>query len=373
MLRRPTSLALATDRAFRIAAILAGLSVIVFVAWVVLEIGGPHVTAFAVAVMLSGAPLLAGGACFSAARSEPYGVGRAWSASLRRAWRLLGMAALCWGLGQVMSSYLQLVGGVDAFPSMADLGSLCAVPVAAAAMLAFPTAPIRATARFRTLLDSLLVAACLLFLSWATVLGDAYRAASTSTLERAVALAYPLGDIVIGTTALMLLIRSRHGGVHLSMIALAVLALAVSDSGFAYLTQIDAYQPGTLLDSGWLVGWLLFLVAAFKPNVAKLRRDDDQLSLSRLALPYVILALAAVAGLVFQAVKGGFDPFLIFTGTGIGVLVIARQIVALVENRQLNQRLQNVVIELSQREQELKDALRRELSANERLRHELSS
>src|SRR4029453_18697627 len=47
----------------------------------------------------------------------------------------------------------------------------------------------------------------------------------------------------------------------------------------------------------------------------------------------------------------------------IGLLVISRQIVALIENRQLNSRLRATVEQLSEREQELKDGLRRELEA----------
>ena len=49
-------------------------------------------------------------------------------------------------------------------PSLADAGYLTALPLLVAGVLAFPTAPMRATARLRTLLDGLLIAASLLFL-----------------------------------------------------------------------------------------------------------------------------------------------------------------------------------------------------------------
>jgi hypothetical protein len=94
----------------------------------------------------------------------------------------------------------------------------------------------RATARLRTLLDGLLIAASLLFLGWATVLGNAFdNGGASSTLQKAICLAYPLGDIVAGTIVLVLLTRSRgRGVVHLSMIAAAVFSLLLADLGFAY-------------------------------------------------------------------------------------------------------------------------------------------
>ena len=358
-------------RTFRLAVMVSAAVAVVFVLWMQLGIGGPWVTLAVSDVLQALVPLAAAGACFHAAHRDPYGFGRAWTASLRRAWRLLGWACLSWGLGQVVWSYFELVAGTDPFPSLADVGFLCTVPLLIAGVLALPTAPPRATARLRTLLDGLLIAASLLFLSWATVLGDAYRGAGSSGVERVVALAYPLGDICTATIAMVLLIRSRGRGVtHLRLIALAVLALATSDSAFAYLTQTGSYESGTLVDAGWIVGWLIFLAAALRPTVAELRRSDEaeEPSLARLALPYLPLLLAAITGVAVQVFKGSFEPFLVFSGTAVGLLVIGRQVVALIENRQLNARLQATVTELARQEQELKDALRRELAVADRMR-----
>ena len=362
-----------TQRGFRRALIVSSAVAVVFVVWMELELGGPWVTQAFSDVVQTVVPLAAAGACFHAARRNPYGFGRAWTASLRRAWRLLGAACLSWGLGQVIWSYFELVARTDPFPSLADVGYLCAVPLLVAGVLAFPTgASVRTTARLRTLLDGLLIAVSLLFLSWAIVLGEAYHGAGTSGLEKAVALTYPLGDICAATIALVVLSRARGRGVaHLSLIALAILALAASDSAFAYMTQTGSYVSGTLVDAGWLVGWLLLLATALRPAVAELRRGDDEEevpSLSRLALPYVPLLLAAVTGLAVQVFRGTFESFLVFAGTAVGLLVIGRQVVALVENRQLNTRLQATVQQLAQQEQELKDALRRELDVADRMR-----
>jgi signal transduction histidine kinase len=359
-------------RSFHLAAAASAALTALFLVWVGLELGGREATGVFTNLTQSVAPLAAAAACFHAANRNPYGFGRAWTASLHRAWRLLGAAALSWGLGQVIWTYYEVVAGRDEpFPSLADVGYLCALPWLIAGVLAFPTAPIRATARLRTLLDGLLIAASLLFLGWATVLGSAMRSLDSSLLERAISLTYPLGDIVAGTIVLVLLTRSRgRGALHLSMIAGAVFALAIADSSFAYKTQTDNYNLIELVDAGWVVGWLLLMVTALKPTVAELRRtdDEDEPSLTRLALPYAPLVVAAGVGLAIQVVTGRFEPLLVYTGTMIGLLVIGRQVVALIENRQLNTRLHTTVSQLSEREQELKDALRREIAIADRLR-----
>ena len=360
-------------RGFPLIAVALSALAVLFVAWVGLGIGGNAVTELTSNLAQATAALVAAWACFNAATRNPYGFGRAWTASLHRAWRLLGSAALAWGLGQVVWTVLELRAGTPpAVPTLADAGYLAALPLLIAGVLAFPTAPMRATARLRTLLDGLLIAASLLFLGWATVLGNAFRPGSTtSTLERVICLAYPLGDIVAGTIVLVLLSRSRGRGViHLSMIAAAVFSLLISDLGFAYTNLSHSDGSGSLVDVGWVIGWLLLCATALKPTVAELRHgdDEDEPSITRLALPYAPLIVAAATALIIQAVSGEFAPFLVYTGTMIGLLVISRQIVTLVENRQLNARLQDTVQQLSEREQELKNSLRRELAAADQLR-----
>ena len=153
------------------------------------------------------------------------------------------------------------------------------------------------------------------------------------------------------------------------MIAAAVFSLLIADLGFAYKNSIDSYGTGAVVDAG---GPRLAAAAGHRPEAHRGRAAPQRRrgrALDHPAHPpYAPLVVAAVTGLIIQIVIGEFEPFLVYTGTIIGLIVISRQIVALVENRQLNARLRATVAQLSEREQELKDGLRRELAAADRLR-----
>jgi signal transduction histidine kinase len=365
--------AMSPRRLYRLAAYSASALVVLFVVWVYGGLGGPLVRAFD-DLAIAASALAAGLACLYSARRGQYGFGRAWTIALRRTWRLLGAAALSWGIGQLIRSWLDLSGGSGAtFPSLADAFFLAAIPLLAAGVLAWPTAPMRALAQVKILLDGLLIASSLLFASWALVLGPTYRAGGDSLLPRAIGLAYPIGDLVLLTIALSVLVRTRGRAIiRPALIALTILSMALADSAFAYLAGKGAYTTGAWLDLGRLVAWLLLAVAALRPAPAELLRDDDEedspVSWSRFSLPYVPPAIAFVTGTAIQVTRGELEAFLVFNGAVIVLLVVARQVITNIENQRLHQRLRSTVDRLFQREAELKTTLRREYAAADRLR-----
>jgi len=361
-------------RRYHLAALGSVVLVGLFAAWVNGGFGGRRATEAFDNLVIGAAALAAALVCLYSARRGQYGFGRAWTVALRRAWRLLAAAALSWGTGQLVLLWPELAGGHRApFPSVADAFFLAALPLAAAGVLSYPTAPVRALAQIRTVLDGLLIASSLLFVSWAMVLGPAYRAGGGPVLPRATGLAYPIGDMVILTIAFSVLARTRgRSVVQPALVAAAILSIGVADSAFAYLVGRDAYATGAWLDVGWLAGWLLLAVAALRPAPAELFRSDDlddsPVSWPRFSLPYIPPAAAFVTAAAVQATRGRLEPFLVFNGATIALFVIARQVIAAIENQRLHQRLRSTVDRLFQREAELETALRREYAAADRLR-----
>jgi hypothetical protein len=261
---------------------------IVFVGWLATGLGGPWV-AFTLMDNLAQilAPLAAALACTRAARRRRGRLG--WS------WWLLGASALSWALGQVVWTYYEVLAGREVpFPSLADLGYLLAVPLAAAALLTHAATPERGTAQTRRVLDGLIIATAVLAVSWQTVLGPLVRAGSDSVLEQVLALAYPVGDAVTISLVIFLLAGSRSATrAPLLLVGAGLAGIAFADSLFAYLTETGTYSSGELIDTGWFVGYLLVALGALVPQRHRQRVAESRTGAAwTVLLPYVPVLLA---------------------------------------------------------------------------------
>src|SRR5437899_1992354 len=99
---------------------------------------------------------------------------------------------------------------------------------------------------------SVFFAAWLLVISWSTVLGAVYRSGSGDLMAQLIGLAYPAGDVVIGTMLVVLAARApRSTRLPLYLLAGGLLANLLADSGFAYLTTTSQYGAGSVIDVGW--------------------------------------------------------------------------------------------------------------------------
>jgi diguanylate cyclase (GGDEF)-like protein/PAS domain S-box-containing protein len=341
-----------------ITAVIAG----VWMAVIVSGYGGPSTVQTVSNVGLAAVALMAGLACARAAWRE--------SGRPRRAWLLLAAAAGSWGAGQVAWTwYESLLGREVPFPSAADVGYLAAVPLAAAGLLALPAAAQNLAGRVRTVTDGLMVAASLLLVSWIVVLGPLVHAGGDGLLAQAIGLAYPIGDVVIATIVLYVVVRARQTSsrmpLPLGLLGSGLVAIAVADSGFMYLTVTESYASGNLIDLGWFLGYTLVLLAARKPPASVAADPDEDGAGARplgLLLPYVAVAIALAASSV-ELYRGGVtDPFVSWTRTCLIVLMVARQLLTLLENHSLTRHLEARVrartAELQASEQRLGGLLR---------------
>ncbi|HEX6675051.1 MAG TPA: ATP-binding protein [Actinomycetes bacterium] len=360
---------------YRLVALLAALTAVLVAGWLAVDLGGPLLSATVDHAAQAAAALCAGVACFYASRREPSGMGRAWTQALRRGWRLIAAAAVIWGIAKLVWTYEALALQQQAPVTQADAGYLVAIPLLVTGMLAFPIAVGQPAARIRTLLDALIIAASLLAVSWVTTISPLLHppnqgsAPPVTLLQQAIALAQPIFDILVATVALSLLARTRgRDPAPMTMLCLALLALAVASSGYVHLVATARYGTHHLIDIGRVVGWLLILVAALRPMAAHVERQNERQSLARITLPYALLALAILTVITVRLSTAQLNRFLFLDSIVLAALVIARQLVTLIENRQLNRRLERMVEELSEREAQLERALSREQQAAERLR-----
>jgi diguanylate cyclase (GGDEF)-like protein len=284
------------------------------------------------------APLLAAAGCGWAAAAA--------SGRTRRAWALLAASAGSWALGQATWVWYEHVSGREQpFPSLADVGYLLAIPLAAAAMLAFPGQAERAAQQVRSLLDGAVIAVSLLYTSWAMVLGPVFRAGEGGLAEQAIALAYPAGDVALATIVLVVATRTRAGGVPLLLLGTGLLGLAVADTGFAFLTQQGTYRTGSPSDVGWFAGYLLVGAAAVvrERPWPEWPLPGPPPGRAQTLLPYGPLALAVATSVALQLEGHERGPFLYWTFLALVLLIVGRQLLAVLDNQALNRRLAAMV------------------------------
>jgi PAS domain S-box-containing protein len=316
----------------RSSSVAAAVVVVAFVVWIYFEIGGTTATTWVNDLTEVAAAVVAAVACAWAATQ---------GAATRRAWLWLAAASAAWAVGQAIWSWYELRTGEVPFPSLADLGFLAFAPLAVIGVLSFPFAPHRSLRRVQVLLDGLIIAGSLLFVSWATALGAAVHEGSETTVGQMVSLAYPATDIVLASTVFAALSLARgRWRVALALLGAGLILFALADSSFAYLNTTDSYGLGNVVDAGWVAGFLLIGLAALIPTAdVAAREDHGEPSRGQLIIPYIPLGLAVLTGVLELVVGDGLDRFLVGTAVVIAALVLVRQLLSLLEAADLRRAL----------------------------------
>src|SRR4051794_26205073 len=236
----------------------------------------------------------------------------AWAAvraagSRRRAWAWIALGMGGWAAGQaVWTAYELFLDREVPFPSAADAGFLLSPIATAVGLVTWLAAGRRAVGGIRDLLDGAIIAGSLLILSWVTALGAVYEAGGTDPLGFALAMAYPIGDVVTATLVLLAVARtSRDSRGPLLVLAVGLGGLAVADSAYVYLVTEGSYATGNVISAGWVTGFLLISAAALSRTEGPSGvGDDERPSWLRLALPYLPLVAAVGAVAVRLIVLG---------------------------------------------------------------------
>ncbi len=265
----------------------------------------------------------------------------------RRGWLLIGLGCLSWGAGEAIWSFYEIVLDQSGpFPSWADVAYLGSVPLLLAGILVL-TAPPNHSARLRRGLDSLAVVAAAGALSWHFVIGPIYAVSDATDLEKVLTSAYPLSDLALLFALAMSvprLMRDRAGHV-LGVFGAGMLIFLLADSGFAYLETAGGYTSGSIVDLGWVAATCLFAHAAYLQYEQRPDYEDTHAealaSVSVFQVIPVLLLPVIVGWPLLQAVAGtplAETPTLLFI-FAFAVVVVLRQVTALLDNVSLNRRL----------------------------------
>ena len=325
-------------RAYRLECVAVGVVSVAWAAALVIGMGTPATTRAVSNLGLIGASLASAAACARAAGSN--------NGRYRRVWLLLACSALSWGLGQVIWSWYEFQGRDVPFPSLADVGYLGGTPFAVAALLAIPMAAQTVAGRLRTILDGLMIASSLLLVSWVLVLSRVFEAGGDNWFSQAISLAYPGGDLIAITIVLYVLLRVRQAAtaipMPLELVGAALVALAVADSGFVYLTTTGAYAPGSQIGVGWFFGYAILFLAARKPVVVGAEAEVEEAAGRGLGLllPYLAVVIALVVSVADIMQRGEIEPFISWTRSFLLLTLVGRQVLTLLENLSLTRNLE---------------------------------
>lgn len=267
------------------------------------------------------AAAIASGACAWAATRA--------SGKDRIGWSLMSISTGLWAAGEVVWSIYEVFLQVTVpYPSLADAGFLSAVPFAMAGIRAFWSDAARGTSvRWRVWFDGVIVAIALTSTAWAFGLREVWSSPSSTKL---LDLAYPVGDILVGTM-LILAIRRATGqqAGRMAFLLAGVAAYSIADSAFAYLNAHGSYASvGSVLNTGWFAGFLMIaLAAAYPAATTRHATTEARLDLWQLALPWMTLLLAS-AGDVFSSLTGhDIDLFMSSLTAILAVLLTVNMII----------------------------------------------
>ncbi|MEV6147551.1 EAL domain-containing protein [Streptomyces sp. NPDC051992] len=307
--------------------------------------GSPQLALFMGDFGLSAAALIAAVSCFRYARAG--------SIRFRPAWLLFAFSSFMASAGNAVWGWYEVVLGLPVpTPSLADLFFVCFAPPAIVGLLVLAKRPVTRAGWLCLALDAWLIGGSLLTLSWSLALAHTAHvvdAEGVSVARAALALAYPLLDIVL--VSMVLALHFRRSNVNRSAVNTAVAALALtvlSDALFTSPLLRQTYHSGQMLDAGWFAGSLLLAYApwganrvadnAFPPRSAQPVSRPIAGSLAALT-PYLAAAVCTL-GILYSAVEGRrVDRVVIFTGCTVVLALVVRQGIMLVDNIALTQEL----------------------------------
>jgi diguanylate cyclase (GGDEF)-like protein/PAS domain S-box-containing protein len=292
--------------------------------------GGPRAAAWVSDLTLT---TLAGVAAVVLARAAArHPVGK------RLPFALLATGCALWGIGEGTWSWYELVLRREVpFPSPADVAYLAAAPVVGVGLLALSRGIRQRSHRARAALDGLLVAGSCLAVGWVVLLGPVAREAEGGVWAVVVAVAYPVTDLVLVTVALL---TARDGVAGrrqaLLLVAGASLAMALADGAFTLLELTGRYSSGSLVDAGWVVGYLLFAQAGrVSDDEGEESGTDRPTSRIEALAPYLVVLGAIGALAAATLLSDSVGPVAVVLLVLLVVALLTRQALTVLDNAAL--------------------------------------
>ncbi len=249
-----------------------------------LGLGGEQLDELAGGQLYDAVVIAAGLACFLRGRVVP---------RERAGWRMLGLAILSWAAGEVYWTWHILGNAEPPYPSVADAFYLGFYPLAYTGLALL----VRARARtheldWRRWTDAAIAALGTAALGTAFIFDFVADRTAGSSLEVAVSLAYPLGDIamlamIVGVIALA---GWRPGRVW-SLLLLGLGAQVIADVAYTLQSADGVIPAGNWIDPIYLTSAAILGSVLWLPSVAAIQPTEERGGWRDLAVPAVFAAV----------------------------------------------------------------------------------
>ncbi|MFI7601960.1 putative bifunctional diguanylate cyclase/phosphodiesterase [Actinoplanes sp. NPDC049681] len=256
---------------------------------------------------------------------------RAHRPSQRLPWYLIATALLFFVSGDTIY-FVQTTHDVDApFPGPPDVLYVLVYPLLAGGLLLFVRA--RSGDRNRAaLLDALVPTVGLGLLTWVYLIAPYTRAADLSLTQKAVSVAYPLGDVLALAIMLRLLAAPGRKPAAVRLLSVSIVGVLVSDVVYGLARLNSDWNAGGPIDLGWVVFYAAAAFAALHPSMTWLTHDaaPPDAAPTTGARRLVLLTLAALIApgvLLAQHLGGGVvDAPVIAAGSAALVLLVMARV-----------------------------------------------
>ncbi len=260
-----------------------------------------------------------GGAVYGILRNRPDG---------RVAWLLLATGVALFAAGDVAYDVATRGrGGTTGYP-WADMLYLAAYPCIAYALYRLA----RSHFRRDTTVDSAIVALAASAVIWQWVVTPVIATADGATLERVVAAAYPIMDVIL-VVAIVHAVFTLPKWVPAAWFLFGGLAvMLVADTVYARLVADGTYSDGGALDALWPIAYFLLAAAALHPSMRNLwhTRDSGLVRHGRARMIVLGAALFSAPAVVVLDDAGSSEALALTAIVGVTAALVAWRIAKLV-------------------------------------------
>jgi len=231
-------------------------------------------------------------------------------------WLLLAAAQASFVAGQMSFLVAQLVNTPLPFPSYADVLYLLTYPLYAAALLIFIwwRTPDRDR---RSVIDALTLTVGLALLSWIYLVAPYVHDSGLSGLQKSVAIAYPLGDVLVLAMLARMLAPGMGRSRSVQILTVSAVAVLASDTAYGLIELHGIFHNGTIVDLGWAVFYAGWGAAALHPSMTEVTQPVTRLRAEVTPVRLVVLMLASLIAPVVL-----FAQSFRFRGGDLGVIAV---------------------------------------------------